>query len=405
MRLIHIFTATSSWRDIVKSIYALDRFADENIIIAHDQQPLPAELKNTRYIVAPAGLRGFRFWWWAGKQARSIIRNSSKPNEWIVSEQVVGITLFILRCILRVRCRTMVFLVFPTFKFFQEKGWQADKYALPMTLGHRWFHVRDMIKRSVIEVVSILASDVVAANSEEILRSVQWLAGGRKLRLLPNSVSKVGHGRSRESKANSGLNLLFIAATQPHKGVALAMEVFERLQKRLPDAKLTIVGGCYAWDKDWFDGVFARYQERCGPNLSYRGKVPFDELAAIYEASDIFFFPSFYEGSPRVVCEAMQYGCAVVTSDLSGNRVIDPEGEALQYFPAGDIEGAMTILERLAKDRERLEQVRAASRRVIESRFSSERVAEILLNIYRPMLDKKAEEVTAPSLAEKSSAP
>jgi glycosyltransferase involved in cell wall biosynthesis len=404
MCLIHIFTATSSWRDIVKSIYALDPYADENIIIAHDQQPLPTHLKNTRYLVAPAGLRGFRFWWWAGKQARSIVRNSGKPDEWIVSEQVVGITLFILRYILRVRCRTMVFLVFPTFKFFQERGWQADKYALPLTIGHRWFHIRDMVKRSAIEAVSILASDVVAANSEEILRSIQWLAGNRTLRLLPNSVSKVGQGRSREGKATSGLNLLFVAATQPHKGVALAMEVFASLQRRLPDTKLTIVGGCYPWDKKWFEGVFARYQERCGPNLSFRGKVPFDELAGIYEGSDIFFFPSFYEGSPRVVCEAMQYGCAIVTSDLSGNRVIDPDGEALQYFPPGDIDASLKILERLANDREQLERVKAASRRVIESRFSAERVAEILLNIYRPMLDKKGTEAPALSLSEKGSA-
>ena len=134
----------------------------------------------------------------------------------------------------------------------------------------------------------------MAANSEEILRSIRWLAGNRTLRLLPNSVSKVGQDRSSEGKANSGLNLLFVAATQPHKGVALAMEVFERLQRRLPDTKLTIVGGCYAWDKEWFEGVFARYQERCGPNLRFRGKVPFDELAGIYEGSDIFFFPSFH---------------------------------------------------------------------------------------------------------------
>ena len=100
----------------------------------------------------------------------------------------------------------------------------------------------------------------------------------------------------------------------------------------------------------------------------------------------------------------MQYGCVVVTSDLSGNRVIDPDGEALQYFPAGDIDAALKILERLAGDREQLERVKAASRRLIESRFSADRVAEILLNIYRPMLDKTAAEVSALTLPEKGSA-
>jgi len=401
MRVIHIFTATSSWRDIVRSIYALDPHVQESVVIAHDEQPLPENLRNTRHLVAPEGIRGIRFWWWAAHQARAIIRKSEQPDEWIVSEQVVGITLFILRYILRFRCRSTVFFVFPTFKFLRERGWNADRYARPLALSHRWFHIRDMAKRSVIEVLSILGSDVISANSQEILDSNRSLAGWRKSYLLPNSVTKTAHQSPiRQSDQDGVFNIIFVAAMQPHKGVALAMEMFARIMQEMPQARLILVGTCYHWDKAWFQQLLEKYQRRCGERISYRGKLPFEELAQVYGQADIFLFPSFYEGSPRVICEAMQYGCAVVTSDLPGNRLIDPQGEALQYFRPGNIEAALSIVRKLAANRDSLNAVRNASRRLIETRFTADHIGAMLLRIYQSMLPDRATLKPAPDLVE-----
>jgi glycosyltransferase involved in cell wall biosynthesis len=402
MRLIHIFTTTKQYRDVVEALYCLDRAVKENVILSRDAQPLPENLANTRYIIAPERLRGWRFWWWAAKESKRLI-HSSDSSDWIVSEQVVGVSAFLLRFCLNVRCPTLVFFVFPSIKFLMERGWSADQWSRPLKWAHQWVHIKDMLKRSAIDIISVFGADVISANSDEILRSLKFFTGSKRTALLPNPVRSIGASGSEERVAGE-FNLLFVAAMQPHKGIAMAMEIVARLQQVLPNAKLTVVGGSYPWDEHWFRELLERYQRRCGSAISYRGKVAFEELSRVYRTADVFLFPSFYEGSPRVVCEAMQYGCAVVTSDLSGNRLIDPEGEALQYFPAGDIDAALKILKRLATDKERLEQVRAASRRVIESRFSSEQVAEILLNIYRPMLNEKTTEAPAPGLPEKSSA-
>src|SRR5688500_155329 len=104
MRLIHIFTTTRQYRDVIEAIYCLDGVSQENIILSRDAQPMPAGLLRTRYILAPPSIRGIRFWWWAAKEAKRLIRSSG--DDWIVSEQVVGVAAFLLRFVLTVRCPT-----------------------------------------------------------------------------------------------------------------------------------------------------------------------------------------------------------------------------------------------------------------------------------------------------------
>ena len=43
-------------------------------------------------------------------------------------------------------------------------------------------------------------------------------------------------------------------------------------------------------------------------------------LSDAYRASDVFVLPSFYEGLPLVVVEALACGCKVVVTDLPGIR-------------------------------------------------------------------------------------
>ena len=51
-------------------------------------------------------------------------------------------------------------------------------------------------------------------------------------------------------------------------------------------------------------------------------KVPADRLVELYQAADVFVFPSLLEGFPRVLIEAMAAGVPVVTTDAPGCREV-----------------------------------------------------------------------------------
>lgn len=55
-------------------------------------------------------------------------------------------------------------------------------------------------------------------------------------------------------------------------------------------------------------------------DVEYLGKLSPTDLAKWYRESQVFVLPSFYEGLPLVVIEALACGCKVVVTDLPGLR-------------------------------------------------------------------------------------
>lgn len=52
--------------------------------------------------------------------------------------------------------------------------------------------------------------------------------------------------------------------------------------------------------------------------VEFLGKLPQPELAKEYQRSDIFVLPSFFDGLPLTVIEAIACGDKVVVTDLPG---------------------------------------------------------------------------------------
>jgi glycosyltransferase involved in cell wall biosynthesis len=65
-----------------------------------------------------------------------------------------------------------------------------------------------------------------------------------------------------------------------------------------------------------------RLASELGRRMTVHGAVHQNELARIMQKSHIFILPSFYEGLPLVVLEALASGCRIIATDLPGIREI-----------------------------------------------------------------------------------
>jgi len=386
MRVINIFPETRQWSDIVRMIFSLDGQLEESVIISRDLIPLPPEVNRARFILSPPGLRGVRFFYWAAKTARDVIAASPPMTRWAVMEHSVGLACFFLKYLLRVRVRTAVFFMFPVTKFFLERGWNHDRWAKPLAFRQRMFYFLDYTQRSLVALASLAGADWIVANSPEILASYGKLKPRAPRLFLPNSVTPVAMPREQTAAEANEFVIIFIALMQPHKGVASALEIFARFQRSRPEARLLLVGDCFPADLPWLQGLIAQYEHQCGVSIPYRGKLAFEELWAVYSSAHVFLFPTYWEGSPRVVQEALQYGCPVVTTDIPGNRVIDPLGKCVQFFPPGDADAALAILLRLADSPAELARLRKASMESMRAGFSVQTVGQVLFDLYHRMI-------------------
>lgn len=113
------------------------------------------------------------------------------------------------------------------------------------------------------------------------------------------------------------LELVYVGKIARKKGVECLLEALDLMPAAPGGIRLTLVGG-YGNETE-----YAQLRERaaaCRQPVFFAGRLPQDALAEAYRAADVFVLPSFYEGLPLVVVEALACGCRVAVSDLPGIR-------------------------------------------------------------------------------------
>lgn len=97
------------------------------------------------------------------------------------------------------------------------------------------------------------------------------------------------------------------------KGVPEMLAALERLadEDGMPPFELTMAGGCQ-------DEVLKASLDSLPDYVTWLGQIPQPALAELLRRSDIFVLPSYFEGLPLVLIEAMASGAMPVSTDLPG---------------------------------------------------------------------------------------
>ncbi len=207
--------------------------------------------------------------------------------------------------------------------------------------------------------------------------------------------------------------LLYGGEVGPEKGVEVAIEALGILKNEegYADLSLTISGR----DRDY--PSFVAYLREVGSqhgvlnNLIFSGFIPSDKMPSLYQAHDIFVFPSAKEEPLTIsLLEAMSCGMAVVSTSSGGNADILKDGTNSLVIPKENPELCASQVLRLLKDPGLYESLRKKARNTIEEGFRLDRSVESIEKILKDaagqesgaLRERKAAEV--PSTAQDMSA-
>lgn len=110
-----------------------------------------------------------------------------------------------------------------------------------------------------------------------------------------------------------------------------------------------------------------------------------EALSHQYNISDLFVFPSLYEGFGLPVLEAMACGCPVITSNLSSLPEVG--GDAPLYVNPHDVNGIARAIERVLTNKNlRKEMIEKGLKQA--KKFSWEKTAKETVEAYREVLGK-----------------
>ena len=141
-----------------------------------------------------------------------------------------------------------------------------------------------------------------------------------------------------------GLRLLFVGRLAPIKGVRVLMDAFEAASQVRDDVRLTIVG----------DGVDRAHLEARAANLAGRvrfaGYLGQSGVARAMAEADALILPSFAEGLPVVLMEAMASGLPVIATQVGGVNELVEDGVSGFLVPASDAPALTRRILDLASD-------------------------------------------------------
>jgi glycosyltransferase involved in cell wall biosynthesis len=101
----------------------------------------------------------------------------------------------------------------------------------------------------------------------------------------------------------------------------------------------------------------------------------------------IFVQPSFFEGLPLALQEAMLLGCACVGTDIPGNKELIVQGQNGLLVPKGDVAELAQALRRLMDDAELRDRFAARGREsLLQKGMTVQRMAQKHRQLYRELL-------------------
>lgn len=188
----------------------------------------------------------------------------------------------------------------------------------------------------------------------------------------------------RLPQSSESLKLLYAGRLSPDKGVHTAVEAFALFCQQNPstDATLTIAGN----GAESYSQKLRQLAQPVGEKVQFLGHVPSSQMPALFQAHNLFLFPSIWaEPLARVVQEAMASGLVVLGTTTGGTPEILQDGVNGLTFAAEDSSALAEKITLLAKERERMPLLARNGRSTVEAHFTFERMIDELEAHFRQM--------------------
>lgn len=176
-------------------------------------------------------------------------------------------------------------------------------------------------------------------------------------------------------RVRTGPVFLLIARLIRDKGIVEYAEAARIVKRRHPQAVFRLVGPYYPNPTALSRENVERWQAE--GLIEYGGQAE-DVRPHIAEAS-VYVLPSYREGTPRSILEAMSMGRPVLTTDVPGCRETVEEGVNGFLVPPYNSEKLAQAMERFIQEPELIESMGVASRHIAEEKYDVDRVNTVIL--------------------------
>jgi glycosyltransferase involved in cell wall biosynthesis len=216
---------------------------------------------------------------------------------------------------------------------------------------------------------------VLNATDERFVRTAGLVsAGQRVVRIEGTGIDLAEYAAAPVPPGRA--SFLLIARLLREKGIGEYLEAARRLRQRGLDCRCALLGPVDSNPGALpIEQVAAWQQEGV---IDYLGET--DDVRPFLRLCTTYVLPSYREGLPRTVMEAMSIGRAIVTTDVPGCRDTTIDGVNGFVVPPRDPEALADAMQRFIDDASLADRLGRASRTLAEQHFDVGRVNSVIMH-------------------------
>ena len=187
----------------------------------------------------------------------------------------------------------------------------------------------------------------------------------KNVHTLPNCIDLTEARIFTKDIINKGmLDILYIGRIEPNKGIDYILEACSILKDKKVDFCLHFAG------KEENEGEYiSKFRERLGDKFKYHGIVSGSPKIDILKKCDIFLLPSFFEGLPMSLLEAMSFGQVPVVTSVGSIPSVVTDMENGVFIEIRNRDSIVNAITRLEKDKVTMQKLSSKAQKTILKKF------------------------------------
>lgn len=258
------------------------------------------------------------------------------------------------------------------------------RYALITGLGYAFQNIEQHSKRSIFQkLVHGLYQQALSRSHKAFFQNPDDLKLFQDLKLLSSNTPAVvvnGSGVNvtdfnvlplpQNEQQQAKISFLLIARLLVDKGVREYAEAAKIIQQQYPHVEFNLVG----WIDENPSAITQQELDQWVGNktVKYWGKLV-DVRPAIAESS-VYVLPSYREGTPRTVLEAMAMGRAIITTDAPGCRETVIDGDNGFLVEVKSVQSLVEAMQKFINQPELIEKMGNRSREIALHKYDVHQV-------------------------------
>ena len=200
-----------------------------------------------------------------------------------------------------------------------------------------------------------------------------------KIKVVPNYV--VADIFKPNPQLSKKYDLIFVGRSDPQKNIQNLLEALHCLKKKKKEVSLVLVGSCCN------DIKIKEKINTYGLTATFKENIPNFKLPDILNQSKIFILPSYYEGHPKALLEAMSCGLPCIGSDILGIQN-DIHHMDNGYICQTDYLSIAEAIEHVLSDESIMKTLGENAREYILHNYSLDKIVDLELSILEELYSK-----------------